>query len=199
MDLVREGDRPKGILLILEGMAYRYKVRANEARQIVAYLIPGDLGDLDVALLDRMDHGIRTFSDCRVAWIKPDVLFEIARGHPAIARALRMGTLVDGATLREWVLNVGCRTAIERLAHLFCELLLRMQAVGLAHGNSYDLPIRQTELADTTGMSNVHVNRSLQGLRRRGLIYLTGKSLTILDVPALRALADFRGDYLHLR
>ncbi|WP_264048899.1 Crp/Fnr family transcriptional regulator [Methylobacterium flocculans] len=197
-DLVLEGDKPRGILLVLEGMAYRYKMRVGGARQIVAYLVPGDLGDLDAGLLDRMDHGIATFSACRVTWIEPALLTGIRRSHPKIDRTLRLGTLVDEATLREWVMNVGCRTAVERLAHLFCELFLRMDVVGLVTGNGYALPVNQAELGDTTGLSNVHVNRSLQELRRRGLIHLGGKTLTILDMPALRALAEFKPDYLHL-
>lgn len=164
---MREGDTPKGILLVLEGMAYRYKMRASGARQIVAYLVPGDMGDLDVSLLDHMDHSLGTFSACKVAWIKPEALTSIQQAHPVVTRALRMSTLVDEATLREWLLNVGGRSSIERLAHLFSELLLRLQVVGLVTGNSYKLPIRQEELGDTTGMSTVHVNRVLTELRRR--------------------------------
>ena len=197
-DLVREDGRSRGVPLVLEGMAFRYKMRANGARQIMAYLLPGDMGDLDVALLDRMDHSIGTFSACKVAWIKPEVLAGIRENHPEVARGMRMGTLVDEATLREWLMNVGCRVAIERLAHLFSELLLRLQVVGLASENSYTLPVSQGELADTTGMTNVHVNRSLMELRRRGLIHLSGMTLTILDVPALKALAEFKPNYLHL-
>jgi len=198
VDLVCEGDVPRGILLVLEGMAFRYKMRANGARQIMAYLVPGDTGDLDVGLLDEMDHGIGTFSTCKVAWIRPETLAGIRQNDPEIARAMRMSTLVDEATLREWLMNVGCRVAIERLAHLFSELLLRLSVVGLASENSYTLPLSQGELADTTGMTNVHVNRSLMELRRRGLIQFSGKTLTILDVPALKALAEFKPNYLHL-
>jgi CRP-like cAMP-binding protein len=193
-DLVREGDTPRGILLVLEGMAYRYKMRANGARQIVAYLVPGDMGDVDVALLDRMDHSIGTFS----AWIKPSALADVRSAHPAIADAMRISTLVDEATLREWLLNVGGRSSIERLAHLFSELLHRLQVVGLVAENSYALPISQAELAYTTGMSQVHVNRVLMELRRRGLIELRSRSLTILNRRELERLAEFKANYLHL-
>lgn len=197
-DLVGEGDTPKGVLLVLKGIAYRYKMRANGARQIVAYLVPGDMGDVDVALLDRMDHSIGTFSACKVVWIKPSALTDARSAHPAIADAMRISTLVDEATLREWLLNVGGRSSIERLAHLFSELLHRLQVVGLVTENSYALPIRQTELGDTTGMSNVHVNRVLMELRRRGLIELRGRSLTILNRRELERLAEFKANYLHL-
>ncbi|GJD93111.1 hypothetical protein OCOJLMKI_0300 [Methylobacterium iners] len=196
--LVHEGDRPDGVLLVMEGFAGRLKHRANGHRQIMAYLVPGDTGDLDVALLSRMDHTITTLSACKVVRIAPETVAALVQHHPQIARALRMTTLVDEATLREWLMNVGCRSAVERIAHLFCELLVRLGAVGLAQGNSYELPITQLDIADTTGLSNVHVNRSLQELRRQGLIELGGRRLTILNLQRLRTLAEFKANYLHL-
>ena len=198
-DLAREGDKPDGVFLVMEGMACRHKVRANGQRQIMAYLVPGDACDLDVALLEEMDHTITTLSACKVVRIPPETVTDLLGNHPRIARALRMGTLVDEATLREWLVNVGCRSAAERMAHLFCELLLRLRAVGLADNDSFDLPLTQVDLADTTGLSNVHVNRTLQELRRQGLIELKGKRLRILDLPRLRALAEFKPNYLHLK
>ncbi|MHC2021342.1 Crp/Fnr family transcriptional regulator [Methylobacterium sp. CM6247] len=197
-DLIREGDKPRGILLVLEGMAYRYKQRRDGTRQIVAYLVPGDMGDLDGGYLDKADHSIGTFSACTVMWIDPDTLERIGQSHPQVARAMRMSTLVDEATLREWLLNVGRRSSIERLAHLFSELLARLQVVGLAIDDSYELPITQSELADTTGITPVHVNRSLQELRRQGLIDLKGGTLRILNVVELKQLAGFTPNYLHL-
>lgn len=197
-DLVCEGNRPDGVFLILEGMAGRLKHRANGARQIMAFLVPGDLCDLDVALLARMDHTITTLSACRVVRIPPETVAELMEHHSQLARALRMSTLVDEATLREWLVNIGCRSALERIAHLFCELLVRLQAVGLASEDSYDLPITQMDLADTTGLSNVHVNRVLQELRRQGVIALKSRRLQILDLPRLRTIAEFKPNYLHL-
>ncbi|TXM70163.1 helix-turn-helix domain-containing protein [Methylobacterium sp. WL120] len=197
-DLVREGDAPEGVFLILEGIACRHKVRATGARQITAYLVPGDFCDLDVALLDKMDHAITTLSACRVVRIAPETVAEVMEHHPQIARAFRVSTLVDEATLREWLVNVGSRSALERLAHLLCELRVRLQVVGLVENNSFDLPLTQEVLADTTGLSNVHLNRTLQELRRRGLIELRYRRLTILDLPRLKALAEFKANYLHL-
>src|SRR3954451_17242435 len=164
-DLVREGDKPDGVFLVMDGMACRHKYRANGARQIMAYLLPGDLCDLDVALLDEMDHTLTTLSACKVVRIAPETIAELMENHPRIARALRMTTLVDEATLREWLVNIGCRSALERVAHLFCELLLLLRAVVLATGDSYELPLTQADLGDTTGLSNVHVNRTFQELR----------------------------------
>ncbi|WP_264048865.1 Crp/Fnr family transcriptional regulator [Methylobacterium flocculans] len=198
IDLIREGDRPEGVFLILDGMACRHKVRQTGARQILAYLLPGDLGDHDVALLDTMDHTISTVSACRVVHVSPEIIAHLTQHHPQVARALRMSTLVDEATLREWLVNVGCRSAVERLAHLFCELLVRLRAVDRTEGDSFDLSVTQGELADATGLSNVHVNRSLQELRRQGLIELKGRRLTILNLPRLKAVGEFRSNYLHL-
>lgn len=197
-DLIREGQPPDGVFLVLDGFACRYKLRANGARHIAAYLVPGDLGDLNVDLLDRMDHSIATLSACRVVRIEPAVIADLVANHPRIARALRLSTLVDEATLREWLVNVGCRSASERIAHLLCELLVRLEVVGLATGNSYTLPLTQVDLADTTGLSSVHVNRSLRELKRRGLIDLRSRRLEILDLPALKAVAEFKPSYLHV-
>lgn len=198
MDLIHEGDAPNGVYLILEGMACRHKTRGNGVRQITAYLLPGDLCDLDVALLSEMDHTLTTFSACKVVRIAPQAITELTQNHPQITRALRMCALVDEATLREWLVNIGRRSAAERIAHLFCELLMRLQVVGLTEGDSYALPLTQLDLADTTGLSNVHVNRSIQELRRRGLIEWKGGRLTILDLPGLKRIAEFRSNYLHL-
>ena len=198
MDLIREGDRPEGVFLVLDGMACRHKVRETGARQILAYLLPGDLCDLDVALLDTMDHTITTVAACRVVQIPPETIAALIQHHPQVARTLRKTTLVDNATLREWLVNVGSRSAVERLAHLFCELLVRLRAVDRTEGDSFELSVTQAELGDTTGLSSVHVNRSLQELRRQGLIELKGRRLTILNLPRLRAVAEFRANYLHL-
>lgn len=197
-DLIREGEAPDGVLLILEGFACRYKLRANGARHIMAYLVPGDLCDPHVGLLDRMDHSIATISASLVVRIETAAIAELVAHHSGVARALRLSALVDEATLREWLVNIGCRSALQRIAHLFCELHARMQVVGLARADSFDLPVTQVDLAETMGLSNVHVNRTLQELKRLGLISWQSKRLEILDVPALKAIAEFKPDYLHL-
>ncbi|MBD8907509.1 Crp/Fnr family transcriptional regulator [Methylorubrum zatmanii] len=195
-DLIREGDRPEGMIVITEGFACRYKLRENGARQIMAYLIPGDVCDLDASVVNRMDHAVGTLSACRMARVAQDNGRDLLR-RPALTQALQTAALVDGATLREWLVNIGRRSAVERLAHLFCELFVRLSAVGLTSENGYDLPITQIDLADTTGMTSVHVNRSLGELKRAGLIERRGKRLTLRDLPHLMEVAEFRADYLH--
>ena len=145
-----------------------------------------------------MDHTITTLSACRVVRIPSDVVRRLLKDHPTVARALRMSTLVDEATLREWLVNVGCRSAIERIAHLFCELLVRLQVVGFASEDSYEFPVTQLDLADTVGLSNVHVNRVLQGMRSEGLIEYESKVLTIRKLDALVEISRFNPNYLHL-
>lgn len=162
-DLIREGEVPEEVHLILGGIACRYKLLPDGRRQIMAYLVAGDFCDVHVFILRAMDHSIATLSGCEVVAIPRPLMLEMVE-RPAISRALWWATLVDEATLREWVVNVGRRPSDERIAHLLCELLVRLRTVGLADG-SYAFPITQEELGDTVGLSTVHVNRTLQSLR----------------------------------
>lgn len=196
-DLIREGDSPSDVYLILEGFACRYKLLEDGRRHIMAYLVPGDLCDLHVFILRAMDHSIATLSPCRIVDIPRARVLEMIE-RPAIARALWWCSLVDEATLREWLVNIGARSAERRVAHLLCELLLRLRAVGLATNGSYELPLTQAQIADTMGLSHVHVNRVLQRLRAEGLITLKDHALVILDVPRLKEFSGFDPNYLHL-
>jgi CRP-like cAMP-binding protein len=197
-DLIREGDRPDNVHLLVEGWAYRYKFTPDGGRQILAYLIPGDFCDLHVAILGEMDHGIATLSTSKVAHISPKTVDSLTAEHPSVNRALWWATLVDEGVLREWLASMGRKPADKQMAHLFCELLVRMQSVGLTSDDSYEFPVTQAELGDTLGISEVHVNRMLQQLRADGLIEFEGKKLTVLDVERLKRFADFDPNYLHL-
>jgi CRP-like cAMP-binding protein len=198
-DLISEGDDPENVLLILDGFAMRYKLTSTGRRQIFAYLIPGDFCDLHVALLKTMDHSIGTLSPCRVAYLSPSIVLEMTERRPALTRALWMCSLVDGATLREWLVNLGQRSAPHRISHLFCELHERMKAVGLTDDGSFELPLTQSELSDTMGLSVVHVNRSLKELREAGLVSLRNERILIPNVQRLKDYSDFDPSYLHLR
>jgi len=197
-DLINEGDRPDHVHLILEGFACRYKLLPDGERQIMAYLVPGDICDLHVSILGEMDHAIATLSRCKIVLIPRGIIEDITENHGRINRALWWATLVDEATLREWLVNMGRRPADRQLAHLLCELLVRLQAVGLATENSFEFPVTQAELADTLGISTVHLNRMVQQLRNDGLITLQGHCLTIMNVDGLKKFVDFDQNYLHL-
>ena len=197
-DVISQGDRTAGVKLLLEGFACRYKVLEDGRRQVVAYFVPGDLCDLRVFILKRMDHSIGAVSACKVAELSPENVLKLTHNYPTLTRALWWSTLVEEAIAREWIVNVGQRNALERMAHLFCELLYRFRAVGLNQGNSCTLPLTQVELAETLGLSSVHVNRTLQALRKRKLITLENGTLTIENLDELKDLSFFNPDYLHL-
>ncbi|WP_114949065.1 Crp/Fnr family transcriptional regulator [Microvirga calopogonii] len=197
-DLIREDAPPDDVYLITSGWACRYKALPDGQRQIMAYFIPGDLCDQRIFVLKRMDHSISTLTPATVAVIPAQTMIDLTECHPRIAQALWWSTLVDEAITREWVVNVGQRKAFERVAHLICEMFVRVQVVGLAEGLSFEFPVTQTDLADTVGLTLVHTNRMLQDLRAEGLIAWKGKRLTILDFDRLADLSMFNPNYLHL-
>lgn len=198
-DILSEGERPDHVHVIIDGWAARYKTLANGARQIVAILIPGDFCDLHVAILGHMDHGIVALTRCRVAYIPSAQMDVLTSHHNGLTKALWWSTLVDEGVLREWILNVGRRDAFARVAHLFCEMHARMQMVGLVEGDRLALPLTQEQIADATGLTAVHVNRTLQRLRQENLIEVGSGRLTVLDLAGLRKAAGFNGNYLHVR
>lgn len=198
VDIIQEGDRPETVNLFLDGWACRYKQLEDGRRQIVAFFVPGDLCDIHVYVLREMDHAIAAITPVRLATVPREILLDTMDRHPRITRALWWESLVNAAIQREWTVNIGRRTALERLAHLFCELFLRLRAVGLAEGSTCPFPLTQLELADATGLTNVHVNRTLKEMRNAGLILLKSRQLTVPDLAALQKAALFNPNYLHL-
>ena len=199
VDIVRDGDHPSECALVLSGFVCRYKIVPDGKRQILGFYIPGDLPDLQSFPLQVMDHGVGTLVRSNVAMIPHQCLQDMLRSYPNLAKTFWRETLIDAAISREWMIGLGRRSAYQRMAHLLCELHLRMKAVGIAGSDGYDLPLTQNELADTLGLSTVHVNRVLQDLRREGLIVLRGSMLHIPDRGALETVGDFDPTYLHLR
>ncbi len=198
-DLIAEGDKPDSVFLLLEGWAFRYKHLEDGSRQIMAYLIPGDLCDIRIFMFEEMDHSIGLLSDAKVVKIPAAEILDLLDRFPRIERALLWATLVDESTLREWLLNIGQRNALQKISHLFCELYVRMSAIDLVDDRkTLAFPLTQTELADTTGMTAVHVNRSLQTLRKDGLVQIGHGRLTILDFERLARIAGFNQTYLHI-
>jgi CRP-like cAMP-binding protein len=197
-DIISDGDSTEYVHLILEGWAYRYQVLKDGARQITAFLIPGDFCDMHVAVLGEMDHSIGTLTPTKVAYIPHKHLSALLE-RPQIARAFWWATLVDEAVLRAWIVNVGRRDAFDRIAHILCELQLRLASVGMVDGGSFDLPLTQEELADAAGITPVHTNRVLKRLCSEGLIEYERENMTILDVQRLKDVSGFDPRYLHLK
>jgi CRP-like cAMP-binding protein len=198
-DIVRDQDRPSQCCLILEGFACRYKLLPGGKRQIFSFHIPGDIPDLQSIHLEVMDHSLGTLVASKVAFITHETMRAFVRAHPRIGDIFWRDTLIDAAVFREWMANVGRREAYARVAHLLCELYVRFKAVGLANGQAFAMPVTQAELADATGMSTVHVNRTLQELRGDGLIRSAKRSVIILDWDGLQNAGEFDPTYLHLR
>jgi CRP-like cAMP-binding protein len=197
-DIISDGERPERLHLICEGWAARYKMLPNGARQITAFLLPGDFCDLHATLLGKMDHSIVALTPCKVAWVSTSKLDQLTATHADLTRVFWWSTLLDGAILRAWLVNNGRREALERVAHQLCELHARMMMIGLVEDDRLDLPVTQEDLGDATGLTAVHVNRTLQRLRADGLIELSRRVLTVKDLPGLQRLAQFDGSYLHV-
>lgn len=196
--IIREGEKPTHACVMLSGLAYRHKIVATGSRQIVSLHMSGDLVDLQNAVLGTADHNVQLLTRAEVALIPRDAILELAFERPAIGRALWYDTLVDGSIFREWIANIGRRDARMRLAHMLCEFAIRLDAAGLGSHMKWQLPMTQEQLADCTGLTAVHVNRTLQALGKEGLITRTRRSVTVNDWKALARAGDFESGYLHL-
>ena len=196
--LLREGDAPGAVRVLVEGFACRHKIVDDGKRQIVGFLLPGDICDAHVFTLSHTDHDVEVLTDAKVAVIPRDVMEGTLAARPAIARALLWSSLVNESISREWLANMGRRSPNKRIGHLLCEMLTRMRAVGLTTDDRFALPITQADLGDTVGLSTVHVNRTLQELKAKKLIASKRWLFEILDVAALMAFSGFDPGYLHL-
>lgn len=198
-DLVREGDRPDRSTLVVSGFTTRYRVLSDGQRQITAIHVPGDFVDLHSFVLKEMDHSVGALSACRIVTFPHRGLTEITERFPHLTRVLWLMTLLDSAIHREWIVAMGRRSASAQLAHLVCELYVRLGVVDLVDGDSFVLPITQIELGDALGISAVHVNRVLQELRSENLLTWHNHKIHILDWPRLQRRAEFDPRYLHLQ
>jgi CRP-like cAMP-binding protein len=197
-DIVRERDRPSQCCLVLDGWLCRYKILESGTRQIFSFHIAGDVPDLQSLHLKTMDHNLGSLVQSTVAFIQHDSVRGLARDFPHICNVLWRDTLIDAAIFREWMVGMGRRDAPSRIAHLLCELFIKMRAVGLTRGYTCDFPVTQSVMGDALGLSTVHVNRSLMELRGRGLITLEKQMLTILKWEELQQKGGFDPLYLHL-
>ena len=195
--LVREGDAVRECCLLVEGYACRHKLAAGGGRQIVSFHLTGDLLDVQHLLLDVADHNVQAITPVTIGWIPRDALRRLAKERPAIGAALWKDSLIDASIFREWVLNVGRRDALSRIAHMLCEFAARCEAAGLGSFEQFHLPMTQEHIADATGLTSVHVNRMLRTLDREGVLVRAGRDIRIADGARLRSLAEFSPLYLH--
>ncbi|MCC5884198.1 MAG: Crp/Fnr family transcriptional regulator [Halomonas sp.] len=196
-EIVSIGDRPQHCCQILEGFTCVYKLSYAGRRQIMALHVPGDMPDLQSLHLEIMDFSIASISPCTVGFIQHDDMRHVCERFPRLTAAFWRETLVDASIYREWLLNIGQRDAYTRIAHLLCELLLRLKAVGLVEDMTFTLPTTQEELADAVGISPVHVSRTLQTLRADGVIQTEKSRVTVPDWQRLVEAGEFDPLYLH--
>jgi len=196
--VVREGAPLDRSALLVDGIMARNKSLRDGERQITELHVPGDFADLHAFTLKRLDHDIVALSDCRISWVPHDLLREAIDLFPHLGRLFWFSTNLDAAIHRAWTVSLGRRDALQGLAHLLCELQVRLEIVGLADADGYALPLTQHDLADCLGLTAVHVNRVLRELRELRLVTVRSSRVTIADLGRLRQIAEFSPDYLFL-
>jgi CRP-like cAMP-binding protein len=194
--LVREGDRPTNSTIVINGVLSRQRV-ISARNQISSFYIAGDMPDLHTLHLPVMDHELCSIGSSTVASVSHAYLRKVMSDSPGLTQAFWRETLIHAAIYREWIENLGARQALGRIAHLLCELAVRLELVGLLDNGSFDLPFTQQDVADACGLSVVHVNRTLQELRREGLIEWRNHTVQLLDRAKLEDAAEFSREYLH--
>ena len=195
---IRSGEEVHASLLLLDGWMARSKDLASGERQVTELHIAGDFADLHSSTLKCLDHDVLTLTECTVAVVPHERLKDLFARYPHLARVYWFMTNIDAAIHREWTLSLGRRSAIARMAHLLCELDIRLAVGGLTEHNSFDFPLTQVEFGECLGLTSVHVNRTLQELRRRGLVKLENRRATILNVALLKQTAEFDDTYLYI-
>lgn len=196
--LVWEGDKPSQCALILSGFAYRQKQTSDGRRQIVSLHIPGEPLDFQNLFLNIADHSVQMLTRGEVAIMERQDLQTLMWAHPDVGKAMVTSILIEASILREWVLNIGRRDALSRMAHLLCEFASRLDASGIVSDQGYELPITQEQFADALGLTPVHINRTLKSLEGLGLITRSKKVIAFPSWKRMREVADFNQRYLHL-
>jgi len=197
-DIIREGEMPAGVFVVIAGHACRYKILSDGSRQILDFMFPGDKTELYSLLLKASDHGIFTLGPTTIARIDRDRLIAEMFDHPHVTVALWWNALQREAILRERITAIGRRDAYARVAHLLCEMFERLALVGETVDHNYKLPVTQAELGDALGLSEVYANRMLRRLQNEKLIVSDRRILRIPDLDALKVAAAFDARYLHL-
>lgn len=198
-DLIREGDTPGPVFVVLKGWAFRYKILPGGSRQIISFLMPGDFCDMHVAVLSEMDHSIATLTEATIVTIPRDQIEALVEVRPNLVKAFWWTQLVDEGVLRATIVSMGRRTSLERVAHLLCELCFRMRNIGIVTNEHCEMPFSQIVLADAVGLTPVHVNRVVGKLKRAGALEVLGGTLIVASLSRMAEIAGFDDNYLHRR
>ena len=198
-EIVVEGSRPRESCLVTSGFAARSQSLRSGERQITAVHVPGDFVDLHSMLLKVMDHSVVALGPCKVAFVPHEAIRVVTETSPHLARMFWLSTVIDGAIQRTWITCLGRRSAEQHLAHLICELYVRLEVAGAASDFMFEFPVTQAQLGDVLGLSVVHVNRKLQELRAAGLVEWRDGKVKIRDFERLAQMSEFDPTYLSLR
>ena len=196
--LVRAGETLNVSMLVLDGWLARSKDLTSGERQVLEIHVPGDFADLHGFTLKQLDHDLTAITECVIGYVPHERITELTETYPHLTRVYWLSTNIDAAITREMALSLGQRSALSRMAHLFCELHTRLDIIGRTNGDEFPFPLTQRELAECLGLTVVHVNRTIQELRRKGLIEAENRFIRILDRSRLEALAEFDPGYLQL-
>lgn len=195
-DLVLEGGGADSLFIVAEGWACRYTMTKEGGRQLPALLVAGDVGNLDSLMFDRINYGVRTITQATILPLPRDRALALAAEHPGMARTFTWLALVENAALSKWALSLGRRSARERVAHLLCELSVRLGGED-GDRSRFAFPLTQEQIADALGLTAVHVNRTMQQLRSDGIIIVSRRMMIIPDLERLRQIGGFDPQYLH--
>ncbi len=195
-DFIQVGSHVEHASLVAEGLVGRFGQTGDGRRQIVALYIPGEVIDLQTVIVPHVTTAMTALCNSTVLKIAHDDLRAIGLKHPEIATAFWRSCVLDSGIVAQWLVNIGQRPARSRLAHLFCEMATRYRTLDQSDGRRYRLPMTQEQLGDALGLTSVHVNRTLQGLREERLVSVARDSIEILDWDALAAAGEFDRTYL---
>ena len=194
----QKGDQADCCCLLLQGYLC-WREAGTDVDQIISIYVPGDVPDLSTYASPAASVNLSSLGPVVIAFIPHSFFRDAALLSPAISRALSLLNLADTASLRNWIINLGSRDSLTRVAHLFCEITFRLRAVGLARDFAFASPFTQSDLAAACGISPVHANRIVQVLRRKNLLHWQSKTVTVTDWQGLTDVAQFDPDYLNFR
>ncbi|MBB3695614.1 Crp/Fnr family transcriptional regulator [Sphingomonas sp. BK580] len=195
-ELARPGDTVDHAILCAEGIIGRFDIMRSGARQITALYVPGDMSDLHSVVAPSITWGLTPLGPSTIVRIPHTDLKRLATSYPNLALAFWRETTVDASILAKWIANMGRKEARARIAHLLCELGVRMQRAEVGERLNYELPLTQEQIGDATGLTAVHVNRTMNALRRDGIVDVRNRRVLITRWDELVAIAEFDARYL---
>ena len=195
-DIITEGRRSRTLFIVLNGLLIRYRIMRDGHRQVINVIVPGDIAGNPGCFFDSALYSVRTLTNSVVVPVAVETLSSLLDSQPRLVAKLFWLFSCDTAVCAEHVVVVGRRSARERIAHFFLELLTRLQAVGLADETSFAMPFSQDVICDALGLSLAYVNRELRSLASEGLVTFSERRVTVNDVTSLSELVDFERHYL---